>query len=91
MNEKTQRQFLVNYIIDKMTVFLIEDRQITLEQALDIIYNSRVYDLLLDETADLTLNSPAYNYELLKQELNSNLLTPPSCHRLNRIILAFLQ
>lgn len=69
MSEEIQRQFLIDYAIDQMTAYLIEDRHISLEQALNIVYSSRVYDLLQDETADLTSNSPAYIYELLKQEL----------------------
>ena len=70
MREETQRQFLIDYAIDQMTAFLIEDRHISLEQALNIVYSSRVYDLLQDETADLTANSPSFIYELLKQELH---------------------
>ena len=35
----------------------------------DTIYASRVYDLLQDRAADLTADSPAYIYELLKDEL----------------------
>ena len=69
MSEGAQRQFLIDYAIDQMTSFLIVDRKIPLEQALDIVYSSRLYDLLQDETAGLTSNSPAYIYELLKQEL----------------------
>ena len=69
MSEGAQIQFLIDYAIDQMTSFLIEDRKIPLEQALDIVYSSRIYDLLQDETAGLTSNSPAYIYELLKQEL----------------------
>ncbi|MDD6624593.1 MAG: hypothetical protein PUE76_07245 [Bacteroides sp.] len=71
MSEETQRQFLVNYAIDQITAFLMEDCHITLGQALDIIYSSRVYDLLQDDTVDLASNSPAYIYELLKQEIGS--------------------
>lgn len=71
MSGETQRQFLVNYVIDQMTAFLMEDCHITLGQALDIIYSSRVYDLLQDDTVDLASNSPAYIYELLKQEIGS--------------------
>lgn len=66
--ENTQRQFLFNYAIDKMTAFLMEDRQIPLESALDIIYTSRIYDLLQDEATGLTSESPSYLYELLKEE-----------------------
>ena len=71
MSEETQSQFLVNYAIDQITAFLMEDCHITLGQALDIIYSSRVYDLLQDDTVDLASNSPAYIYELLKQEIGS--------------------
>ena len=71
MSEETQRQFLVNYAIDQITAFLMEDCHITLGQALDIIYSSRVYDLLQYDTVDLASNSPAYIYELLKQEIGS--------------------
>lgn len=69
MSEEARRQFLVNYAVDQMTAFLVEDRHISLEQALDLVYSSRVYDLLQDETADLTSSSPAYIYELFKCEL----------------------
>lgn len=69
MSEETQRQFLINYAIDQMTAFLIEDLHISLGQALDLIYSSRIYDLLQDEDAGLTEKSSAYIYELLKQEL----------------------
>jgi hypothetical protein len=69
MSEETQRQFLVNYTIDRLTAFLMEDRRKSLESALDTIYSSRIYDLLQDKDVDLTADSPAYIYELLKAEI----------------------
>lgn len=72
MSEETRTQFLVNYAIDKLTAFLMEDRDISLEQALDIIYTSRVFELLQDRAADLTADSPAYIYELLKDEIQTH-------------------
>lgn len=71
MNKESQRQFLINYAVDQMTAFLIEDRNISLEQALSTIYSSRVYDLLQDTTIDLVADSPSYLYELLKSELTT--------------------
>ena len=71
MSEEAKRRFLVNYAVDHLTAFLLEDRHISLEQALDIIYSSRIYDLLQDEAAGLSSESPAYLYELLKTELAS--------------------
>lgn len=68
MSEEAKRRFLVNYAVDHLTAFLLEDHQVSLEQALDIIYSSQIYDLLQDEAAGLTCESPAYLYELLKTE-----------------------
>ena len=62
------KQFLVNPAIDRLTAFLMEDRRISLEQTLDTIYASRIYDLQQDKSAGLTAESPAYIYELMKQE-----------------------
>lgn len=69
MSEETRIEFLKNYAIDKLTAFLMEDRHVSLEHALDTVYASRIYDLLQDRAADLTADSPAYIYELLKDEL----------------------
>lgn len=69
MSDDNQRQFLVNYIVDQLAGFLIEDLKISLESALDIVYSSPIYDLLLDEGTGLTANSPSYVYELLKSEI----------------------
>lgn len=69
MSDDNLRQFLVNYIVDQLAGFLIEDLKISLESALDIVYSSPIYDLLLDESTGLTANSPSYVYELLKSEI----------------------
>lgn len=68
MNKESQRQFLINYIVDQLTIFLMDDRNISLEQALSTVYSSRIYDLLQDTTIDLVADSPSYIYELLKDE-----------------------
>lgn len=63
---------LINYlteaIVDKMTRFLIEDFQLDIPQAMDVIYTSKVYELLSDSSNDLYVHSAAYVYELLKRE-----------------------
>jgi hypothetical protein len=50
--------------------YLVEDRGMTVEDALDAVYNSTVYEQLLDRSTGLYRESPAYIYELLKKELN---------------------
>ncbi|MDE5677518.1 MAG: hypothetical protein K2G02_00125 [Phocaeicola sp.] len=51
-----------------MTQYLIEDFHFDIPKALDVIYTSRVYDLLMDSSNELYVYSAAYVYELLKKE-----------------------
>lgn len=69
MSDESRRDFLINYIVDKLTAFLIEDSGLPIEQALDVVYSSNLYELLCDKTADLTSESPSHLYELLKSQL----------------------
>lgn len=73
MSETQRKHFLTNYIVDQITAFLMEDRGISIEQALDIIYSSRLYDALLDEQTGLSSYSPSYIYELLKAEQDNSI------------------
>jgi hypothetical protein len=49
--------------------YLVEDRGMSIEDALDAVYNSAVCEKLLDRTTALYRESPAYVYEMLKNEL----------------------
>ena len=69
MSEEKRKDFLVNYIVDQLTAFVMEDYRVSLDKALEIIYASRLYSLLLDEKACLTSDSPSYLYEVLKREI----------------------
>lgn len=40
MTTQTQKDFLINSIIDQMTAFLMEDYHLELPAALELIYNS---------------------------------------------------
>lgn len=62
--------FLVNRATDEMTKYLTEDYGLTILQALNIIYNSNIYQKLKDENTGLYEQSPAYVYEYLCQEYN---------------------
>ena len=67
MNAK--EQFLIDCIIDDIATYLINDKEMSIIEALDIVYNSQLYEKLFDLKTGLYYQSPAYNYELLKQEL----------------------
>ena len=56
-------------MIDDIAKYLIEDMNISILEALDIVYNSQVFDKLMDIETGLYFQSPAYCYEYLKHEL----------------------
>ena len=69
MTAQVQRDFLVNYIVDKLTEYLVADNNMELADALKTVYQSKVYQLLQDEEGELYTQSPSYIYELLRKEL----------------------
>ena len=64
-----EQKFLVESIIADVTRYLIEDMDLSILEALDIVYNSEFYDKLVDLETGLYYQSPAYCYEYLKHEL----------------------
>lgn len=59
---------LIASIVDKMTQYLMEDFKLDIISALNVIYNSKVYEVIQDKNNELYVQSPAYIYELLKKE-----------------------
>ncbi|MBR2368658.1 MAG: hypothetical protein IKB64_02705 [Paludibacteraceae bacterium] len=70
MTEQVKKNYLVSHIVDRLTEYLILDRDIELVDALKIVYQSKTYQLLQDEVGDLYSQSPSYIYELLKEEID---------------------
>ena len=64
-----EEKFLVESMIDDVARYLIEDMDISILEALDIVYNSEFYDKLMDLETGLYFQCPAYCYEYLKHEL----------------------
>ncbi len=69
MSDENRREFLVNYAVDQIVGYLIEDGEMSIEQALNRVYTSRTFALLNDPESGLASESPAYIYELLKREI----------------------
>lgn len=67
----------LNYLVTRSTQELIkiviEENNKTMEDAMNIIYNSKTFELLCDLETHLYYESPAYIYEMLKQELGDSL------------------
>lgn len=60
--------FLIDHIISDMTRFLMDDYGYSMEQAMEVIYTSKMVESLTDEDTELYVQSPSYNYELLIKE-----------------------
>ena len=70
MTAQAQKDFLINATIDQMTAFLMEDYHLELPAALELIYNSQLYEKIINLETGLYYQSPAYNYGLLKHEID---------------------
>lgn len=60
---------LLNARIKDMAMWLMEDFKYSLEEALDCVYNSELFERLQDIETGLYYQSSGYNYELLKEEM----------------------
>lgn len=67
---KQMADFLIDHVISEMIQYLMEDFNYTLEKALELVYSSHTIELLQIEEGELYVQSPAYVYEMLIQELH---------------------
>lgn len=60
--------YLTDYALSELVKYVIEDTGCSIESAMERVYNSSLMDLLQDEESELYVQSPAYLYELMKQQ-----------------------
>ena len=60
---------LINARIKDMAMWRMEDFKDSLEEALECVYNSELFEKLQDLETGLYYQSSGYNYELLKEEI----------------------
>lgn len=63
-----KREQLMEYITQDIVAYLVEDKKIDIAEAMRILYTSKTYDKLLDESTGLYLESSPYVYDILKDE-----------------------
>lgn len=69
MSEKERIiKFLIDYNVDQMTQFLVEDFDLDIASALDIIYDSDLYAKLENANTELYIQSAGYLYDILCEE-----------------------
>lgn len=68
LNEN-QFQFIINSNVEQIAFYLQEDYELSVIEALDKIYNSKIYEKLQNPQTGLYLQSPDYIYDYLKAEI----------------------
>ena len=62
-------RFMIEELVKELTLRLMDERGMTMKQALDTIYNSETYTKLLDVRTGLFSQSTAYVYSILETEI----------------------
>lgn len=63
------QQEMIEYTTQEVVRYLIEDKGISMEQALELFFMSEVFEKLNDIETGLYLEGSAYIYEMLKREI----------------------
>jgi len=70
----SKQDFLVEGIVNDMTLWLMQEQGLSLQEALNVIYNSHFFEKLQNPGTGLYSESSAYNYELLSSEIKNGTL-----------------
>ena len=65
--------FMIETLTSEMIARLMEERSLTMREAMDIVYRSKTYSALNNVKTGLYFQSPVYLYDHLQQELNATL------------------
>lgn len=66
---KAEVTFMIEELVKELALCLMDERGMTMKQALDTIYNSETYTKLLDERTGLFSQSTVYVYSILETEM----------------------
>ena len=62
--------FMVETLTRELIARLMEERSLTMREAMDIVYNSKTYSALNILDTGLYFQSPAYVYDVLEEEID---------------------
>lgn len=60
---------LMEYMVQDIVEIIVEVRGIEYDEAMSILYNSLIYEKIMDSETGLYRESPAYVYDLLNDEM----------------------
>ena len=64
-----QAKFLIDSLVAQLALWAMKDYSLSMTEALQLVFNSQLYDKVVDLETGLYYQSAAYNYGLLKHEL----------------------
>ena len=64
-----KQKMMIEFTIQDLVKYLVDDRQSSIREAMTLVYNSELFEKLLDVETGLYLESPLYVYDILKDEL----------------------
>lgn len=67
----SQQQEMIEYTAQEVIGYLIEDRGVTMDQAMDEFYMSRTFQQLNDTATGLYLEGSPYIYEMYNREISA--------------------
>lgn len=66
---KNETQFLIDALIERLALLIMEEYKLSLIDTLSLIYHSQLYEKIMDLETGLYYQSALYNYNLLRREL----------------------
>ena len=75
MIDKDKIQYLIDSNLEQVVSIQMSESKSSLEDALNVVYNSKWFQALNNPETGLYFQSALYNYVLLKEEYKSNI--PP--------------
>jgi hypothetical protein len=68
MSEQTK--FLIDSLVEQLALWAMRDYRLSMVEALQLVFNSQLYEKVIDLETGLYYQSAAYNYGLLKHEVD---------------------
>lgn len=66
----SKETYLAESLTRDLTARLMEERELSMQQALDVVFTSKTYQALSNPETGLYFQSSVYLYDMLEQELN---------------------
>ncbi|MBO7172295.1 MAG: hypothetical protein J6V52_05020 [Bacteroidaceae bacterium] len=60
---------MIDSLVEQLALWAMKDYSLSMTEALQLVFNSQLYDKVVDLETGLYYQSAAYNYGLLKHEL----------------------